>query len=215
LFEGMREGSFDTNYWFLKPGMGQFAFLCPQSNGRKRAYAWHPRYWDYRFQGAEDVPRFVEDSIKAGAPSQWYEGVRPIGPLATFDGADSWIVHPYKNGVALIGDAAASSDPSYGQGQGLTLRDARVLRDQLLAHDDWHAAADSYAGEHDRYFAWIHTFTNWVYELFYETGPDADARRTRALPLLAKDLSRMPDAIFSGPEVTLDETARKRFFGEE
>jgi hypothetical protein len=32
---------------------------------------------------------------------------------------------------------------SYGQGQGLTLRDARVLHDQLLAHDDWHAAPDS------------------------------------------------------------------------
>jgi hypothetical protein len=69
-----------------------------------------------------------------------------------------------------------------------------------------------HAAEHDRYFAWIHTFTNWVYKLFYETGPDADARRTRALPLLAEDLSRMPDAIFSGPELTLDETARKRFF---
>jgi len=51
------------------------------------------------------------------------------------------------------------------------------------------------------------------YKLFYETGPEADARRTRALPLLAEDLRRMPDAIFSGPEVTLDETARKRFFG--
>jgi menaquinone-9 beta-reductase len=215
LFEGMPEVLFDTNYWFLSPGIGQFAFLCPQSNGRTRAYAWHPRYWDYRFQGVGDVPRFVEDSVKAGVPSRWYGDVRPIGPLATFDGADSWVVHPYKNGVALIGDAAASSDPSYGQGQSLTLRDARVLRDQLLAYEDWDAAAHSYAAEHDRYFAGVHTFTSWVYKLFYETGRDADARRTRALPLLAKDMSRMPDAIFSGPEVTLDETARRRFFGEE
>ncbi len=215
LFEGMPDVSFDTNYWFLSPSIGQFAFLCPQSNGRTRAYAWHPRYWGYRFQGAEDLPRFVEDSVKAGAPSQWYASIRPIGPLATFDGADSWVVHPYQNGVALIGDAAASSDPSYGQGQGLTVRDVRVLRDQLLAGEDWDAAAHAYAAEHDRYFAGVHTFTSWVYKLFYETGPEADARRTRALPLLAEDLRRMPDAIFSGPEVPLDETARKRFFGEE
>jgi hypothetical protein len=33
--------------------------------------------------------------------------------------------------------------------------------------------------------------------------------------LIAEDMSRIPDAIFSGPEVPLDETVRKRFFGEE
>jgi 2-polyprenyl-6-methoxyphenol hydroxylase-like FAD-dependent oxidoreductase len=215
LVEGMPDVSSNTNYWFLNPTLGQFAFLCPQSNGRTRAYAWHPRYWDYRFQGAEDLPHFVADSVKAGAPSRWYASVRPIGPLATFDGADTWVVHPYNSGVVLIGDAAASSDPSYGQGQGLTARDARVLRDQLLANDDWDVAGHTYAAEHDRYFAEVHKFTSWVYKLLYETGPEADARRTRALPLLAEDMSRMPDAIFTGPEVPLDETARKRFFGEE
>jgi menaquinone-9 beta-reductase len=215
LVEGMPDVSSNTNYWFLNPTLGQFAFLCPQSNGRTRAYAWHPRYWDYRFQGAEDLPHFVADSVKAGAPSRWYASARPIGPLATFDGADTWVVHPYHSGVVLIGDAAASSDPSYGQGQGLTARDARVLRDQLLANDDWNVAGHTYAAEHDRYFAEVHKFTSWVYKLLYETGPEADARRTRALPLLAEDVSRMPDAIFTGPEVPLDETARKRFFGEE
>jgi 2-polyprenyl-6-methoxyphenol hydroxylase-like FAD-dependent oxidoreductase len=123
--------------------------------------------------------------------------------------------HPYKDGIALIGDAAASSDPSYGQGQSLTVRDTRVLRDQLLANDDWHKAGHAYAAEHDRYYAEVHKFTGWVYQLFYETGSEADDRRARGLPLLGEDPTRMPDAFFSGPEVPLDETARRRFFGED
>jgi menaquinone-9 beta-reductase len=39
-----------------------------------------------------------------------------VGPLASFDGADTWVEHPFKDGLALIGDAGASSDPSFGQG---------------------------------------------------------------------------------------------------
>jgi 2-polyprenyl-6-methoxyphenol hydroxylase-like FAD-dependent oxidoreductase len=157
----------------------------------------------------------VEDSVKAGAPSEWYAGLRTIGPLATFDGADTWVSHPYNKGIALIGDAAGSSDPSYGQGQSLTARDARVLRDYLLVEDDWDKAGHAYAEEHDRYYAAVHKFTGWVYQLFYETGPEADARRTRALPRLGEDMTRMPDALFSGPEVPLDEIVRRRFFGED
>jgi menaquinone-9 beta-reductase len=35
--------------------------------------------------------------------------------------------------MALIGDAAAASDPSWGEGLSLTLRDVRLLRDSLIA----------------------------------------------------------------------------------
>ena len=53
--------------------------------------------------------------------------------------------------MVLIGDAAATTDPTWGQGLSLGFRDARVLRDELLSDDDWPAAADRYADEHDRY----------------------------------------------------------------
>jgi hypothetical protein len=33
--------------------------------------------------------------------------------------------------------------------------------------------------------------------------------------LLAEDTTRMPDAIVSGPEVPLNGSVRRRFFGEE
>ena len=64
--------------------------------------------------------------------------------------------HPYEAGVVLIGDAAAASDPTWGQGLSLTVRDTRVLRDHLCAHDDWEAAGHAYAVEHDRYYSVIH-----------------------------------------------------------
>jgi menaquinone-9 beta-reductase len=100
----------------MNPDSGHFAFLAPQSHSRVRAYAWHPRERGDRMQGVADLPRFIDESEKAGVPAEWFSNVKVIGPLATFDGTDNWVNHPYRAGVALIGDAAGSSDPSYGQG---------------------------------------------------------------------------------------------------
>ena len=114
-----------------------------------------------------------------------------------------------------MGDAAAASDPSWGQGLGMTLRDVRVLRDQLIANEDWDAAGHAYAAEHDRYSGATHTANTWFSQLYLETGPEADARRARALPLIAQDPTRQPDTIFSGPDVALGEAVRKRLFAED
>jgi menaquinone-9 beta-reductase len=215
LLEAMPAVVSDLNHWIVNPKLGRFAFLAPQNGGRVRAYAWHPREMNYRYQGLDDLASFVEDSVRAGAPAEWYAGVKPIGPLAIFDGADTWVDHPYGNGIALIGDAAASNDPSYGQGQCLAVTDARVLRDQLLTNSDWDSAGHAYAAEHDRYYGALHGGTSWIYQLMYEFSEDADIRRKRALPLLVEDMTRLPDVLFSGPEVQLGETARRRLFAED
>ena len=205
----------DFNHFFLFPDHGVSAILCPQSRGRMRAYVWHAKERDHRFQGTEDLPRFVAESVQAGVPSDWYSELKAIGPLATFDGTDNWIEHPYRDGIALIGDAAASSDPCYGQGQSLAAMDARVLRDQLLANTDWDAAGHAYARQHDHYYAAVHQYTGWIYQMFYAVGTAADALRARALPLLARDPTRMHDGLLSGPEMPLGEAVRRRFFGED
>jgi len=152
---------------------------------------------------------------KPWSHGEWYKGARTAGILATFDGADTWVDHPYHNGIALLGDAAASSDPTWGQGLSLTVRDARVLRDQLVADNDWDAAGHAYAAAHDRHYAAIHTCDNWFSELFLAIGLEADARRAKALPLIAQDATRVPDHAFSGPDLPQDEAMKRRFFGEE
>jgi len=214
LLENMGNLQEDVFVVLISPGISGVV-LCPEGQGRVRAYVVSRVDTNGRFQGAQDLPRFIEASLQAGAPSEWYAGVRSAGPLATFSGAAAWVDHPYRAGVVLIGDAAASSDPSFGQGLSLTMRDVRVLRDQLLNCQDWDAAGHVYATEHDRYHDVIHKVEGWWRELFYAGGPQADARRAQALPLVAQDLTRVPDHIFSGPELPADETVRRRFFGEE
>ena len=168
-----------------------------------------------RLQGAVDMPRFIAESVRAGIPAEFFAQAKANGPLATFDGADTWVEHPYREGVALIGDAAAASDPSFGEGLSLTVRDTRVLRDRLLSHDDWEAAGHAYAEERTRYYHILHTFTEWFGQMFYELGPEAEARRAKAMPLIAQDETRIPDHLFCGPDLPLDDVVRRRFFGEE
>jgi Helix-turn-helix domain len=68
---------------------------------------------------------------------------------------------PYRDGVTLIGDAAATSAPAFGCGLSLTLRDVRVPCDHLLVQSDWDAAAITCAAEHDRYYTALHRIEGW------------------------------------------------------
>lgn len=115
----------------------------------------------------------------------------------------------------MIGDAAGASDPTFGQGLSLTLRDVRVLRDALLDDDDWRRAADHYAEQRAQYYGALHLVTGCIAKLNFEHGPEADARRARALPMLAEDPSRIPDHLTSGPDLPSDQGVRLRYFGEE
>jgi 2-polyprenyl-6-methoxyphenol hydroxylase-like FAD-dependent oxidoreductase len=157
----------------------------------------------------------VAASIASGAAAEWYEGACAAGPLASYDARDTWVRHPHRAGLVLIGDAAASNDPSFGCGLSLTLRDVRVLADKLLASDDWSAAADSYAEEHDRHYGVIHSLTSWARTLFYDPGLVAAAVRESALTRLVADRTRGLDIVGIGPDFPCDEITRRRFFGED
>jgi len=205
----------DCSVAVFNPFVSRIALMFPQGDGRARFY-FGARSSEPGMNGEKDYARFIEESAKTGMPREYFEGARRAGPLATFSGADSWVDHPYRDGVVLIGDAAAQSDQTWGQGMALTLRDARILRDALVADDNWDAAGHTFAEEHDRQFRDLHTGESWFTGLFMEPGPDADARRAKALPQVAIDQTRIPDILFSGPgSAPLDETARRRFFGEE
>jgi 2-polyprenyl-6-methoxyphenol hydroxylase-like FAD-dependent oxidoreductase len=195
--------------------VGMLAILFPLPGARVRAYfAYHRDAYSSELNGAQMLGRFIKGSVRAGAPASVFAGARAAGPLATFEGADTWVATPYRDGVALLGDAAACADPTWGQGLSLTLRGARTLRDALLAHDDSDNAARTYAAEHARAYGALHAVEDWMSELFLTPGPEADARRARAMDALAQDPTRAPDTFQSGPDRAMGEAERRRFFGE-
>ena len=191
------------------------SIVFPIGAGRYRAYAAYLAAVHPALSGSRDADRFVDMSLAAGASPDWFRDAVCIGPLASFNAPDCWASHPYRNGVALIGDSAAASDPVWGSGLSLTLRDVRVLRDHLIASSDWNAAAMAYAKEHDGYFAALHrTHALWS-RLFFGVGSEAAALRQRALPRIGEDPMRMIDFIGLGPEAPNDTAAARRFFGED
>jgi 2-polyprenyl-6-methoxyphenol hydroxylase-like FAD-dependent oxidoreductase len=206
LFDGM-EIEADTARLCFNIVKGQNALLFPQGGGRVRSYiaswkALHPR-----LQGEAAKASFVEEAKKVGIPGELFEGAEPVGPLATFDGADEYVEHPYRDGIALIGDAAASSDPAWGQGISLTLRDVRTLRDKFLETEDWHAAGDAYAAAHDEYYGRLHTFEDWLTKLMYEPGK-VGIRRRRRLMTGEVNLDEF-DPFQSGPESSEPDAATR------
>jgi 2-polyprenyl-6-methoxyphenol hydroxylase-like FAD-dependent oxidoreductase len=194
---------------------GAVAALFPQRGDRARAYfGFHPNACP-RLQGNDAFPRFRELFHAASGGAIPFADATPDGPLASFECVDVWVDHPYRDGVALLGDAASSNDPSWGQGLSLAFRDARALSEELLANPDWHVAADRYARRHDQHYGAVRTVSGWFHDMFQRLGPEADERRARALPLIAQDPSRVPDVLFSGPDFPLAADSRTRFFGED
>ena len=207
--------STDTMCAVFNPDLGTWTGLIPQAGGQFRSYFVYPKSTGYRLQGESMLSLFVHESAKGYPPiADYCAAAKSIGPLASFDASDTWVEHPYRDGVALLGDAAATSDPTYGQGLSFALRGARVFRDELTPNSDWDAAGHRYAEQHQRSFHACHAVEGWIRTLFQDSSPESAALRAKALPLIAQDPRRVPDHIFSGPGLPVNEQVRARFFGE-
>jgi len=205
----------DSAHMFFNPEHGIGSPIFPQGKQRARLYL-ITHADQHAHSGEKDLPAFLEGCQAAGVSKEVVESATYQGPLATFKGAATWVERPYKNGVALVGDSAGHSDPSWGQGLSLTLRDVRVLRDKLLETDDWDAAGNAYASEQNGYFMNTHTVESWFTRLFYDTGPEAEETRARVIPLMAQNPEHLPDHFQAGPESgPVDDAERKRMFAED
>ena len=110
---------------------------------RFRAYLAYPSDGVDRLQGEQSPRRFLDYSRQTTAFPNVYDGpLHLIGPLASFSCDEDWVDYPYQDGVVLIGDAAATSDPAYGQGVSLTLRHLRTLSEELLSDSRWDVAGN-------------------------------------------------------------------------
>ena len=207
--------SADTMHAVFNPELGTWTGLIPQAGGYFRAYLTYPKMTGYRLQGESMFDLFLRESAKAYPPmADFCAGAKSAGPLASFDASDAWVEEPYRDGVALVGDAAATTDPTYGQGLSVALRAARVLRDELTNNSDWETAGRCYAEQHRRSFHTCHAVEGWIRTLFQDPSPEAAELRTRTMPLIAEDPTRIPDHIFSGPDLPLNDQVRARLFGE-
>jgi 2-polyprenyl-6-methoxyphenol hydroxylase-like FAD-dependent oxidoreductase len=214
LLDGVQTPEEQTRLYF-NPDSGQAAYLFPQRNGRVRAYAVHQSAANVRLSGTAKVPTFIEALVHAGVPAEFVKDARATGPLACFDGAAYWVDHPYDNAIALIGDAAASSDPVWGEGLSLALLDVHSLWRHLTEDPDWDSAGNKYAEEHDRKFSAVHEVCNWYAEFFLSVGDEASHMRHAAFPKFAEDPSRVPDLFGLGPQTSHDPLAKARFFGTD
>jgi 2-polyprenyl-6-methoxyphenol hydroxylase-like FAD-dependent oxidoreductase len=194
---------------------GRMVIAMRIAPGRNRIYLIHHKdILPKRLSGRHSVEEMIRQLQAAGAPAHWFERARQAGPFASFDGSHRWVERPHKEGVVLIGDAAAATDPTWGRGLSRTLRDVRLLRDRLLAEPNWQRAAEAYADDHDDFYGRMRRLEAMETTLLFERGEAADQRRQRAFALFAQDPSRIPDATGLGPEAPSDEAARARYFGE-
>jgi menaquinone-9 beta-reductase len=191
------------------PWMTQF---IPLGRGRHRLYfVSGDRERHAPVGGRAGIAPLFDYARDCSVPSGWLDCLSIDGPLATFEGASWWVDCPYRDGVVLIGDAAAAPDPSFGSGQGMALRDARVLSERLVACPDWDDAARRYAMEHDAYFARLHVLEQWMTEANYSVGPETRQVREQAEAAWAR--GDAPDLNGRGPDQPADDAARLRFLG--
>ena len=188
-------------YFFLHGISGRGSILIENKPGNYRIYLLHhkdavPR----RLSGARDYPAVLQHFREIGIPAGWLENVTPHGVFATFDGAHRWITKPVRGNCVLIGDAAAASDPVWGNGLSRTLRDVRLLRDHLLGNRNWQGAAEAYATDHDDFFHRLRRAEHLNSTLNFSMGEAAEARRMRAYALMDKHPELNPDVSGLGPE---------------
>jgi 2-polyprenyl-6-methoxyphenol hydroxylase-like FAD-dependent oxidoreductase len=195
-------------------GIGCATLWAPLGGRKARTYYVYPGVAGRRgLSGKDKAHDFIRLCQATGVPESWFAGAESVGPLAEFDGSDRWVESPSKNGVVLIGDAAASSDPSWGCGLSLTLLDVEHLSMALCAGDDWTTALNRYAGEHDEYYSALRRILGWMTELTWTSGPEGDERRERVFPRMLSDPRGFPDSIGLGPFGPSGDEARRLILG--
>jgi 2-polyprenyl-6-methoxyphenol hydroxylase-like FAD-dependent oxidoreductase len=195
-------------------GNGFASLIAPLGDRRARVYVVYRNIDAARsLSGKEKAREFLRLSQAAGVPEAWYRSIEVIGPLAEFNGADRWVKSPAKPGIALIGDAAASTDPSWGSGLSLTMVDVEHLSNALFSTSDWNQAIGQYAKEHDEYYSALHRILHWMSELLWSVGSEADLRRAKVFGRMEKDPRGFPDSIGHGPFGPNDEQAGRLLLG--
>jgi 2-polyprenyl-6-methoxyphenol hydroxylase-like FAD-dependent oxidoreductase len=187
--------------------VGDIGYLVfPQGGGKIRLYAEYDATERGRFSGPNGAEEFLAAFDMDCVPhSQSLAKATPIGPCRSFPSQDAWTDRPFAPGAVLVGDAAGYNDPILGQGLSITLRDARLVRDALLAGNDWNDSAlfEPYADERRERMCRLRFVARVVTELFARFGEQATERRKRAFRRIRNhpENSAILAAPYLGPEL--------------
>jgi 2-polyprenyl-6-methoxyphenol hydroxylase-like FAD-dependent oxidoreductase len=166
-------------------GRNQF-IVIPRADRRLRLYVARRDDDPEPLQGPSAIGEFLKSFRTPIFPnSDGMAESTPIGPCATFPMNDAWVDEPVVPGVALVGDAAGWSNPVTAQGLAISLRDARILAEALLAGPDWTLRGLAGYGDERRTRMARLRFASAMTDLLTGFGmPDRAARRSRMLGLL-------------------------------
>lgn len=191
-------------------------FVFPQGAGRARVYVDYDISQRGHYSGEAGARRLVEALLHPCLPGdQPFSTARPIGPCHAFPSQDSRLDSPCTDGILLIGDAASFTDPIWGQGLAVTFRDARMVRDLLLAHDDWSPGTFSpwvdERRERMRRLRWETRYATWMYGRFDQKSVSA---RASALERIANkpEFRGYIIAGMAGPDASPPEVFTQEYF---
>ena len=188
-------------FYFLHCRSGRGGVLIETKPGNYRAYLFHHKdALERRLSGERDYQSAVQQFHEIGIPSAWLEHATPHGILASFDGSFRWIDDPVDGNCALVGDAASTTDPVWGNGLSRTLRDVRLMRDRLLDDSNWTSAARAYAHDHTDFYHRLRLAEQLNATIYFTMGDAGEARRQRVSTLMKEQPELGLDLDGLGPE---------------
>jgi len=131
----------------LVPRSRRVACLCPQArDGRAHTHGIREKRI-IGFQGPRICRASWKNPSRRAYQPNGTPGLEPVGPRRLLTVLTTVEITLTGMVFALIGDAAASTDPSFGQGQSLSAigRCAYAARHSCLPTTDWDAAGHAYA----------------------------------------------------------------------
>lgn len=193
--------------------------LLRQGGGRARAYHIVPPEHRKRYAGDGGGARFLADAAAPGSPlAPVLTDARSIGPCGAVPGTDTWTDRPYADGVVLIGDAAGHNDPSVGCGLSIAMRDARVVRDLVLAGARRADDFTPYGAERLERMRRLRLIGDLIAAATVEAGGNRSTRRrhfAHAMATMDADIFPLVLGMFAGPETIpahlVNEAALRRF----
>ncbi len=178
--------------------------LIRQGDGRARIYQIVPLAYRHRYSGESGDRRLLADATVPGSPLvEALAYARVVGPRGVIAGNDTWTERPYADGIVLIGDAAGHNDPSVGCGLSVALRDARIVRDLVLAGARRQQDFTSYGTERMERMRRLRLIGDVIAAALVDEGSDRDTRRRRfkqALATMDPVIAPLVLGMFVGPE---------------